>query len=45
MRLEAKTEMCVPYGTEATVQGSQLASIRLMKRSSEIQKQKQKQNF
>ena len=22
MRLEAKTEMCVPYGTEATVQGS-----------------------
>ena len=24
MRLEAKTEMCVPYGTEATVYGSQI---------------------
>ena len=24
VRLEAKTEMCVPYGTEATVYGSQI---------------------
>jgi len=31
--LEAKTEMCVPYGTEAQVHGSQVASIRLMVRA------------
>ena len=36
VRLEAKTDMCVQYGTEATVQGSQVASIRLMVRLSEI---------
>ena len=34
MRLEAKTEMCVPYGTEAQVHGSQVANIRLMVRGS-----------
>ena len=34
VRLEAKTEMCVPYGTEAQVHGSHVASIRLMVRSS-----------
>ena len=34
MGLEAKTEMCVPYGTEAQVHGSHVASIRLMVRSS-----------
>ena len=41
--LEAKTEMCVPYGTEATVQGSQVASIRLMVRLSETRKKNKEQ--
>ena len=36
MRLEAKTDMCVPYGTEATVHGSRVVSTRLMVRLSLI---------
>ena len=31
--LEAKTEICVPYGTKAQVHGSHVESIRLMVRS------------
>ena len=34
VRLEAKTGICVLYGTEAQVHGSQVASIRLMVRGS-----------
>ena len=35
--------MCVPYGTEATVKGSQVESIRLMVRLSEIRTKNKEQ--
>ena len=45
MRLEAKTEMCAPYGTEVQVHGSQVASIRLMVRDSQIRTKNKEQCF
>ena len=45
MRLQTKTEMCVPYGTEAQVQGSPVASIRLMVRLSEIRTKNKEQRL